>query len=337
MNTCVIALQKRVAAHLTLTILAMLTVSCMGQSITAPTTQIRPTGDGQSIMPPTAQIRPTGVEPSIMPPTAQIQPTGVGTYELPAVTKTAQPAATGTTFYVSRAGSNGDGRSWAAAWNELDQIDWGVIQPGDTILIDGGPVACNYAVTVTNSANTPLPAGCGMEYNTTLTIGASGTADAPITIRLADETGRNGTARIFGGRSTPLPYCGQTSYSPDQAGGRDGIYAEDRSYIVIDGSHWSGIMAYGWAHGMNLSSKGDNHHVTLRHAEMFDNGSWSPSGEPDEPALTGSGSALLFERLILHDNGQDGFQTGYQRPVNDAVFRRIWFYNQRPHPTVPNE
>lgn len=242
-----------------------------------------------------------------------------------------------TTFYVSRLGNNADGTSWDTAWNELDQIDWSVIQPGDMILIDGGSVACDYPVTVTNSTNTPLPAGCGMQYNTTLTIGASGAADAPITIKLADEPGRNGTARIFGGRATPLPYCGQTSYTPDQPGSGRGILAEGRSHIVIDGSHWSGIMVYGWTLGMFLSHHGENHHVTLRNAEMFDNGSWSADGQPDEEALTGSGSALLFERLILHDNGQDQFQTGYKTPVNDAVFRRCWFYNQRPHPTVRDE
>lgn len=261
----------------------------------------------------------------------------IGAYELPVLRNTALPAAAGTTYYVSRTGSNGDGRSWATAWNELDQIDWGVIQPGDTILIDGGPVACKYSVTVTNSTNTPLPAGCGMEYSTTLRIGASGTVDAPITFKLADEPGRNGTARIFGGRATPLPYCRQSPYTPNQPGSGDGIYTRGRSHIVLDGSHWSGIMIYGWTHGMHLSTDGDNHHVTLRNAEMFDNGSWSAGEAPNQPAITGSGSALLFERLILHDNGQDQFQTGYEKPVNDAVFRRSWFYNQRPHPTVRDE
>ena len=43
-----------------------------------------------------------------------------------------------TTYYVSRNGSNGDGTSWATAWNELNQINWSVIQPGDTILVAEG-------------------------------------------------------------------------------------------------------------------------------------------------------------------------------------------------------
>ncbi len=274
--------------------------------------------------------------PTITPTIGTVPPAEDGTPNIqPPATPTA-PAADAV-YYVSRSGSNGDGISWATAWNELDQIDWGAIEPGDTILIDGGSVTCRYAVTVTHSTNMPLPAGCGMVYNTPLTIGASGTADAPITIRLADDPGRNGTARIFGGRTTPLPFCGQSSYAPDRPGSGDGIHVNGRSHIVIDGSHWSGIMVYGWTQGMDLSPNGDNHDVTLRNAEMFDNGSWSANNGSDEEAITGSGSTLLFERLILHDNGQDQFQTGYKLPVNDAVFRRCWFYNQRPHPTVRDE
>src|SRR5262249_29148909 len=102
-------------------------------------------------------------------------------------------ATTGTTYYVSKNGNNADGGSWATAWNELDQINWGIVQPGDTILVDGG--------------------SSQMVYTTSLTIGKSGTSGAPITIKMASETGRNGKVVIFGGRSTQLPYCDQASYS----------------------------------------------------------------------------------------------------------------------------
>ena len=84
-----------------------------------------------------------------------------------------QAAAAGVTYYVSRNGNNGDGRSWSSAWNELDQIDWNVIQPGDTIIIDGGATPCSYPVVVTGSSNTPGPANCGMVYHTELTLGKS--------------------------------------------------------------------------------------------------------------------------------------------------------------------
>src|SRR6266568_2210939 len=55
-------------------------------------------------------------------------------------------AATPTTYYVSKNGSDSGGTSWATAWNELNQINWSVINPGDTITIDGGSTICasNY-------------------------------------------------------------------------------------------------------------------------------------------------------------------------------------------------
>ena len=95
--------------------------------------------------------------------------------------------AAGSTFYVSRSGNNADGRSWATAWNELNQIKWAVVPPGSTIFLDGG--------------------SSQMVYATTLAPAASGTSSAPITIKLAPDVGRNGQVAIFGGRSTPLPYC----------------------------------------------------------------------------------------------------------------------------------
>jgi hypothetical protein len=41
-------------------------------------------------------------------------------------------------FFVSRTGDNSDGKTWATAWNELDQIDWSAVAPGDHIAIDAG-------------------------------------------------------------------------------------------------------------------------------------------------------------------------------------------------------
>src|SRR4051812_16823759 len=88
----------------------------------------------------------------------------------------AAPPAAGLTYYVSKTGNNANGTSWATAWNELSQINWNVIQPGDTILIDGG--------------------ASQMVYASTLTVGKSGGAGAPITIRMAPDAGRNGKVVI---------------------------------------------------------------------------------------------------------------------------------------------
>ena len=115
-------------------------------------------------------------------------------------------AAPGDIYYVSKTGNNADGRSWATAWNELDQIDWSVIQPGDVILIDGGAIACpatcvNFPECVDYSGDS-----CGMVYNTPLVVNANGTQDNPITIKLASESGKNGTVVIDGG-VTGTVYC----------------------------------------------------------------------------------------------------------------------------------
>jgi hypothetical protein len=126
-----------------------------------------------------------------------------GTIASPTTPSHAHQAAqsTGAVFYVSRDGTNSDGRSWATAWNELDRINWAIIQPGDTILIDGGDP--------------------WMFYFTTLTIGKSGVPGAPITIRMAQENGRNGRVLVYGGRPTTLPYCGQANYTEPTTGVRD--------------------------------------------------------------------------------------------------------------------
>jgi hypothetical protein len=63
-------------------------------------------------------------------------PADAGTQQLEA--GAAADAGSGTAWYVSRSGSNADGRSWASAWNELDQIKWSAVQPGDKIEVEGG-------------------------------------------------------------------------------------------------------------------------------------------------------------------------------------------------------
>ena len=72
--------------------------------------------------------------------------------------------------------SNGDGMTWATAWNALANIGWDGIAPGDTIYISGG--------------------ASGQTYNETLTIGASGTPNAPITITVGIDAGHAGTVTI---------------------------------------------------------------------------------------------------------------------------------------------
>ncbi len=219
------------------------------------------------------------------------------------------------TFYVSKRGNNEDGTSWATAWNELDQIDWDVVKPGATILLDGGSTE--------------------MVYTTTLRIGSSGRPDKPITIQLASEPGRAGRVVIFGGRSTPLPYCWQTDYAFETDGVRNtGILIDDASWVVIDGLKWRGLTIYGHnQHGIEINSASKN--ITVRNVEIFDNGRAKQSNgawTPDLPGVDLAGNYVTFERAIIHDNGQDAFQSG--GGVGNFTLRESWLYNGREHPTV---
>lgn len=90
---------------------------------------------------------------------------------------TVKPTATSSSgsrvYYVSLAGNNTDGRSWATAWKGLDQVNWSIIQPGDTVYISGGTTSATYNggirisksgtasgyITIDSGANSPSPAG----------------------------------------------------------------------------------------------------------------------------------------------------------------------------------
>lgn len=228
-------------------------------------------------------------------------------------------------YYVSKMGNNGDGKSWATAWNELDQIDWSVIQPGYTIVIDGG--------------------SSEMVYRSTLSIEeVHGTAENPITIRRSNEQDRNGRVVIFGGRSTPLPYCDQSNYTFQSSGVNSyGVYFDDASWIIIDGEDRSGIVIYGHnRNGMRFNFNTND--ITTRRLEIYDNGFAEQSGgiwDPDSAGVRIAGANHTFEKMIIHDNGQDAFQSGSgQNPefnlnnLDNLTIRQSWLYNGRQHPTV---
>lgn len=87
------------------------------------------------------------------------------------------PSLTRKDYHVSKTGSNGNGLSWNQAWNELDQINWNAVQPGDTIYIDGGDTSVTYTTLLQSQKG-----------------GTSSTL--PITIRRSEEPGHNGVVNI---------------------------------------------------------------------------------------------------------------------------------------------
>lgn len=220
------------------------------------------------------------------------------------------------TFYVSR---NGDGSSSptssfaATPWTELNSIAWTSIQPGDTILIDGGPIACPQTGDEWVGADSTPP--CGMVYHTPLVIGASGSTGNPITIKLSSETGHNGTA-IFEGNNTNFTYCTENNQVPMPAPPTTSsgsvlstiVNFNDKNWIVLDGTHWGGlVMRNGTQYGVNLGN-GDNN--TLRFAKMHHN------NDPADTTNSSNGLNLqgqdadniLVEHIEVYRNGQDAIR-----------------------------
>ncbi len=240
-----------------------------------------------------------------------------------------EPEPDGDTFYVSRSGSDLDGASWLTAWSELDQVDWAAVGPGDLVLIDG--------------------ADAGMEYRTTLEVAASGEAAHPIFVRAAQAAGHGGPVRLFGGRATPLPDCGDGAYVYETAGvSESGVVVEDQSYIVIDGMRAGGIVISGHD-GPGIRLGAGSSHVTVRNAEISDNGIAFRGGyvdgapveddagpwNPGYPGVLLSGSHHVFERVVAHDNGEDSFQSS--GGLLDFTLRLSWLHNTRTTPGDPRQ
>lgn len=222
-------------------------------------------------------------------------------------------------YYVSKAGNNLDGLSWETAWNELDQIQWSHIQAGAVITIDGG-------------LN-------GMRYETELELGASGTESAPIQILVSTEIGHQGQVTFFGGRANDLPYCGQEDYEdlpPEQM--RDiGIRSNNHDFVSINGQTWRGILIHGYrVSGIRIEEESSNIHV--QYVEVYNNGEaeehsrgWSSS----HAGIGLAGENITFRRVIVHDNGQDAFQSlDGDNNLHNFSLEQSWLYNGRRHPTV---
>jgi hypothetical protein len=237
-----------------------------------------------------------------------------GSYAAALLLLLAVSAAGASQYYVSKTGSNADGRSWAGAWSELDQIHWDTIQPEDRIVLDGGSAE--------------------MIYTSMLTVRANGRADLPITVCASEEAGHDGRVVIFGGRDRPLVSGHATKYEYVTQGVRKhGVDFGSASYVVLDGRKWRGIAIHGHNDCGIKFSAGSNH-VTVRSVEVYDNGwvyfdakqKWWNS---DGPGIGLTGSNQTFERMIIHDNGQDCFQSG--GGVSQLTVRSSWLYNGRTH------
>lgn len=309
-------------------IVALFSISVIGCGI-APTasptnTPVPPTAVSLPTVIPTvtSTVTPTPPTPTHTP-TPTLEATATATVTNTATANTAVDSnlnADTQPFYISKLGDNSDGRSWDTAWNELDQIDWSQIGPGDVILIDGGTD--------------------NMQYETALQIEQSGTAEAPITIQLATEPGRDGQAILFGGRDQLLPYCGQAEYTPPDSEQlrRYGIRTNGHQHLVIDGTKWRGLVMHGFErNGIRIDRESVG--VLVRYVEIYNNGFGVQADDgtwyTDQPGVRLGGRDVTFQRVIIHDNGQDAFQSLWdENNIENFRLEQSWLYNGRVHPTV---
>jgi hypothetical protein len=119
--------------------------------------------------------------------------------------------------------------------------------------------------------------------------------------------------------------------------------------VTIDGMKRSGIMIYGFDQAIWVNS-GSN--ITMRNIETFDNGVVSHGTDPSpvfgSPArgrptgywsdgfsvsLERGGTNLTFDRMLLHDDGQDNFHGGHA--FNNIAITNSWIFNSRENPIYP--
>lgn len=256
-------------------------------------------------------------------------------------------------FFVSKNGNNTTGTSWANAWTDFNSIAWGSVTAGSIIEVDGGSsrATSNYRWTSDANHATARPGvSGGMLYTGAFLPTVSGTSGNPITIRLSRDTGRDGTAVIFGGRQTALPYASQSSYTATGTGRDRGIDLRGRGYITIDGDHRSGFMVYGIGTGAAGANSGNaasgvalsvtSNNIILRNLEIFDCGTFNTGGGAsgsvtgyvtDQEGITLAGSNITIDRCLIHDCGQDPIQ-GVDT-VTSLSLTNSWIYSNRDHPT----
>jgi hypothetical protein len=130
-------------------------------------------------------------------------------------------------------------------------------------VLDGGHSACRVSPYDFQPSAPDPGVTCGQRYHP-FSIGQD-----DITIERSTAPGHDGTVVIDGGRDTPLPYCGQKSYSA-VTGANAGIDLNGHSGVTIDGTTRSGIVVRGARNGsahqrVMVSEPAGQGHRQVRH------------------------------------------------------------------------
>jgi hypothetical protein len=189
-----------------------------------------------------------------------------------AIMCTLQEAAAGSWYVDNTAGGANSGTSWTNAWNGFSKIVWGAsgVKAGDTLFISGGATS--------------------QVYTEGISIGASGSAGAFITIRPGKEAGHNGTVIID---------CQNTINTA--------MALHGCSYITIDGVRgdaMAGDTAYGMkflnlAGGGVYSADGPTN-INVFHVEFT--GSQTTGGDDMGPVRISGGSIYEVAYCWIHGN-----------------------------------
>lgn len=196
------------------------------------------------------------------------------------------------TFYVSKAAApaaNNDGCSWSHAWNDVDEIDWARVGPGDTIVIDGG--------------------ASRMIYRSSLRVGSSGTPDHPIRIISSFESGRNGMVQLWGDYQR-----------------KPGIDLGNQHDVVIQGHKWSAFLISGFR-GDGIVTGRESDRVQLKNLAVADNGELNSNGAVGVGIRLQGGNCRL-DQMIVHDNSANIEVFGFKGSTG-PVINRCWIGNNR--------
>jgi len=218
-------------------------------------------------------------------------------------------------FYVSKSGSNSDGRSWAAAWNDVNNINWGNILPGDTIYLDGGTSSMSYGKFVT---------------------GAGGTSSNRILITRSKEAGHDGKV-YFSGAEVNHPYITIDGLDKDKlevygSGGYTIRIQGSADNTVLDNIYLWGEMAPTWGVLIYLTSGS----LTINHSEI------SGQSASEDQIKFYSQKDMRIENSVFHgwksiDGSHSDFLEGACNsgsqpscPGGSIIVRNSYFYDS-PH------
>ncbi|MCU1271977.1 MAG: Peptidase in kexin sedolisin [Acidobacteriaceae bacterium] len=143
-------------------------------------------------------------------------------------------SAVGTTFYVdSSVSSSGNGQSWATAWRTFSNITG--LQPGDTIYVSGGTTSQTYTL------DSWMPSG--------------GTSASPISYKVGQDAGHNGTVIFQGGNH----WLGSGGTGTLQYITINGIGSDGTNHMTVQG--YSDYVVY-------CESSTNCRHISIQHVNF---------------------------------------------------------------------